>query len=440
MLRGICAVLLKSADSSRMEHGEENSAVAERTRTAGRATESASPRSITPGYPVVNSESGQGRLLVTREHKLTLIIAFAILLVVGVLVGDHFSKARHASPGVEVATNPTDALNVPTEPSNAPAATAAAAVQPGPSSGNGGMALTNGGGNGAGNVAALPPVPAVTGEEVLAANQPQANQPGANTNPGAAGNVPSRTTTTISMVPVETAGGNGAGGGAGANVQPQTGNGAGARTGEQSPFVFIPEGVRNAPPAAGISTVPLPSGGGAGGNEGVGTGRTSGGLPVSTGKLLAHPVEKGETLAGLARRFYNDATLAKKLAEFNKGKVGEKMALRQGVTLRIPPKDVLLGQAVLPENASPELSSKRPETGVSPKPAGTAGTAGGNTGAENAGAEREYVVQKGDTLGQIASKLLGSSKRAREIVQLNRGVISDQDNLKVGAKLKIPAR
>lgn len=370
----------------------------------------------------------------TREHKLTLIIAFAILLVVGVLVGDHFSKARHASPGVEVATNPTDALSVPTEPSNAPAATAAAAVQPGPSSGNGGMALTNGAGSSAGNAAALPPVPAVTGEEVLAANQPQANQPGANTNPNAAGTVPSRTTTTISMVPVETAGGNGAGGGAGANAQPQTGNGAGARTGEQSPFVFVPEGVRNAPPAAGISTVPLPGGGGV---EGAGTGRTSGGLPVSTGKLLAHPVEKGETLVGLARRFYNDATLAKKLAEFNKGKVGEKMALRAGVTLRIPPKDVLMGQAVLPENASAELSSKRPEAGVSVKPAGSAG---GSPGAENAGAVREYVVQKGDTLGQIASKLLGSSKRAREIVQLNRGVISDQDNLKVGAKLKIPAR
>lgn len=431
-MRGICAVLLKSADSSVMEHGEENSAVAERTRTAGHATESASSRSFTPGYPVVNSESGQGRLLVTREHKLTLIIAFAILLVVGVLVGDHFSKARHASPGVEVATNPTDALNVPTEPSNAPAAVAAAPT--GPASGQGGMALTNGAGTtAAGNGAALPPVPAVTGEEVAAANQTQANAA-----PTAA---TSRTTTTISMVPGETTGGNGSG--AGANTQPNTGSGSGARTGEQSPFVFIPEGVRNAPPAAGISTVPMPSGGGAsGGNESAGAGasKVGSGLPVSTGKLLAHPVEKGETLVALARRFYNDATLAKKLAEFNKGKVGEKMSLRQGVTLRIPPKDVLLGQAVLPENASPELSNKKPNTGVtgvSPKPTGTAG---GSTGAENAGAVREYVVQKGDTLGQIASKLLGSSKRAREIVQLNRGVISDQDNLKVGAKLKIPAR
>lgn len=388
----------------------------------------------------------------TREHKLTLIIAFAILLVVGVLVGDHFSKARHASPGVEVATNPTDALNVPTEPSNAPAAVTAA--QAGPASGQGGMALTNGAGTAAaGTNAVLPPVQAVTGEEIAAANQPQANQPGANSTPGAttattSATVPARTTTTISMVPGGTAGGNTAG----ANTQPTTtGNGAGARTGEQSPFVFIPEGVRNAPPAAGISTVPMPSGGGAsGGNEsaGAGTTKVGGGLPVSTGKLLAHPVEKGETLVSLARKFYNDATLAKKLAEFNKGKVGEKMSLRQGVTLRIPPKDVLLGQAVLPENASPELSNKKPDaaTGSSTKPAGTtggagtAGTTGGNAGAENAGAAREYVVQKGDTLGQIASKLLGSSKRAREIVQLNRGVISDQDNLKVGTKLKIPAR
>ena len=35
----------------------------------------------------------------TREHKLALIVGFALFLVVGVLVSDHFSSARKSQPG-----------------------------------------------------------------------------------------------------------------------------------------------------------------------------------------------------------------------------------------------------------------------------------------------------------------------------------------------------
>jgi len=49
----------------------------------------------------------------------------------------------------------------------------------------------------------------------------------------------------------------------------------------------------------------------------------------------------------------------------------------------------------------------------------------------------EYVVQKGDSLIQIATRMLGSKTRWTEIRDLNPGV--DPRSLKVGTKLAIPA-
>ena len=51
---------------------------------------------------------------------------------------------------------------------------------------------------------------------------------------------------------------------------------------------------------------------------------------------------------------------------------------------------------------------------------------------------RTYTVKKGDNLGTIARKMLGNSKRYREIMKLN-GLKSDRD-AKLGQVLKIPAK
>ena len=52
-------------------------------------------------------------------------------------------------------------------------------------------------------------------------------------------------------------------------------------------------------------------------------------------------------------------------------------------------------------------------------------------------AGRSYTVQRGDTLGQIATRELGSSKRMSEIVALNKGL--DPNHLLVGRTLVLPA-
>jgi nucleoid-associated protein YgaU len=52
----------------------------------------------------------------------------------------------------------------------------------------------------------------------------------------------------------------------------------------------------------------------------------------------------------------------------------------------------------------------------------------------------EYTVETGDSLWNIAEKLLGDGERYYEIVELNRDVIHDSEDISVGMCLKLPRR
>jgi nucleoid-associated protein YgaU len=47
-----------------------------------------------------------------------------------------------------------------------------------------------------------------------------------------------------------------------------------------------------------------------------------------------------------------------------------------------------------------------------------------------------YTVKRGDTLGEISRKLLGTSKRWHEIAEFNK--LEDGDNIPAGTVLKMP--
>ncbi len=51
-----------------------------------------------------------------------------------------------------------------------------------------------------------------------------------------------------------------------------------------------------------------------------------------------------------------------------------------------------------------------------------------------------YTVKKGETLGVIAQKVLGSSKLGHKLFEANAARISSPDCLKPGTKLVVPAR
>ncbi len=54
--------------------------------------------------------------------------------------------------------------------------------------------------------------------------------------------------------------------------------------------------------------------------------------------------------------------------------------------------------------------------------------------------DEPYVVREGDTLWRIAAGHLGDGRRYREIVELNAGLIPDENSLAVGTRLTMPAR
>ncbi len=51
-----------------------------------------------------------------------------------------------------------------------------------------------------------------------------------------------------------------------------------------------------------------------------------------------------------------------------------------------------------------------------------------------------YSVQEGDTLWRIAARQLGEGRRYKEIVELNAGLVDDENSLAVGTRLIMPAR
>ena len=60
--------------------------------------------------------------------------------------------------------------------------------------------------------------------------------------------------------------------------------------------------------------------------------------------------------------------------------------------------------------------------------------------AEPTAAGTLYVAQPGDTLPDIAERLLGRRSRWRELHELNRGIVSSPIILQPGLKLKVPKR
>lgn len=289
----------------------------------------------------------------TREHKLALIVGFALVLAVAVLISDHFSGASRATGGTIIADAPIRA----------------------------------GSGTDQGQV----------GGREVAFDLPAARLIEGTPTPGAPADAP------ITEL-AENSGG-------GTSVLEDLANSV--RT------ALNDLGHGHTPPSA-IQTEVLEMGKPLNGEERAKS-------PVSDidpRDLKRHNVQDKETLWSIAAKYYGDGKHYKELAAFNKGRVGDGGTVHPGVTLLIPTKSALLGGP-----ATPSTTPAPPAT-----PAGTPKT----EPAKKAGGTREYTVKSGDTLGDIAKKELGSAKRWREIVDLNKDVISDPDNVAAGTKIKLP--
>lgn len=130
-----------------------------------------------------------------------------------------------------------------------------------------------------------------------------------------------------------------------------------------------------------------------------------------TPAVATYRVKKGDSVWSIAEKHYGDGHLAKKLAEFN---------VAQG---RMRDADTILVGATI----------------LLPEPRALGATGARLTAASQAAEPRKYTVRKGDTLGEIAQRELGSSKRWEALVAANRRVIDDPDDIRVGMVLRIPS-
>lgn len=328
----------------------------------------------------------------TREHKLALLVGFSLVLIVGVLISDHFSPARNqevsagdmsagtpvkfggSAGGLQVAAEPRAMPQLPSALVQEPPIAARLPEQPGSRVGE-------------------QPVSAHQPVELVMAPLPQDANPQAPTVPD----------------PLK------------GDFEPATG-----QFGER--FAAAPTGSVPGTPSpesalhrSTTTVVPPPA--------------PPVGKVFSTGTTLRHTIREGDSVYRLAASHYGDGNLWTRLREFNRGKIGSEGEVREGAVIELPPKDVLLGTAVMPPAGStPPRNSGTP--GASPAP----GRMDSPQKREESGGPRIYVVEKGDELGTVAKKTLGSVKRWPEIAALNRDVLPDPDQLQAGMKLRIPAR
>ena len=130
-------------------------------------------------------------------------------------------------------------------------------------------------------------------------------------------------------------------------------------------------------------------------------------------------VRKGDSLAGIAKKFYGDE-LGNKLANVENIFKANSKILKSIDELSV-------GQELI----IPSLLSS--ETGTKTPPAVIADSAESTEFSE-------YAVEENDSLWYIAEKFLGDGARYKEIAKLNSNIIRDENNLTVGMLLRLPKR
>lgn len=162
--------------------------------------------------------------------------------------------------------------------------------------------------------------------------------------------------------------------------------------------------------------------------------------PTLTPGEQSYTIAAGDSATKIAAKFYGDGKHWRKLAEFNPGIIGKDGEVRAGQSIRIPTSEILLGKAApkgkdltKPTDAKldPKLAKADPKADKKPADKKLP---------EPPKPTKTYTVQKGDSLGVIAQKTLGSVKKKGELLAANTDVIEDEDNVPAGTVLKIPAK
>ncbi len=158
-------------------------------------------------------------------------------------------------------------------------------------------------------------------------------------------------------------------------------------------------------------------------------------IPVPDPVVAAKPaqrtytIEKDDNLSKIAAKTLGSRNRWPEIRDANKALFDKSKTLKIGTVLIIP------GQSAI-TSVLPAMTAALSDTGTAPAPAHVAQPA-----ARTAAPAKTYTVARGDLLGTIAQKTLGSSHRVHDLVNANRNVLPNGDKtvLKTGMTLVIPA-
>jgi nucleoid-associated protein YgaU len=168
-------------------------------------------------------------------------------------------------------------------------------------------------------------------------------------------------------------------------------------------------------------------------------------------------VRPGDTLGDISKEHYGTTQQWQAIAEANPGvdpadlKVGTRLALPEvkADNVHVVEKGDTLGEISQQHygtskkwedivKANPGLDPERLVPGMKLIIPGKQKHAASRASADAAASSGDYVVEKGDTLGGIAAKELGSAQKWQLIADANPGI--DPGNLRLGQRLRIPGR
>lgn len=342
----------------------------------------------------------------TRELKLSLIIGFALVVVVAMLFSDYMSKANRSDLDTKLVAQPQLTHPAPQEPvvtltgreSNEPLS-----GMPGSMSGAGMPEEVHPGEIAGANPQAMPsagvgpggPVEIVQRRESRSGGIEEAVRKLGGSISNGEIHVPAAADTNLPTEPQAKTGKS--------NVLPP----------DQAPLNVLPTNERG--PAGLSNGITKP------GTTKPGTTKPDARVtdPAGANADQAYTVADGDSAYVIAKRFYGNGEQWKKIQAANPGRMGANGEVRVGVSLKIPDAGPTATKATPARTEKPVAEPSR----TAPAPAG-----------------RTYTVKKGDSLQAIAAKQLKSASRADEIMKLNPDQLNDANVIRVGMVLKLPAK
>jgi len=151
-------------------------------------------------------------------------------------------------------------------------------------------------------------------------------------------------------------------------------------------------------------------------------------VPAPEKSERVYVVKSGDTLSTIAAHELGSKAKWQEIQKANEDVLHGSDKLKVGMKLQIP--------SANGSTSSPSVASRDP----APVAASPSSSPSATENAPSTAGEREYVVKSGDTLWAIAKSEMGGDSFVKELRAANEDVLKGSDTLKVGMKLKIPAK